>query len=91
MLKIIKKKTWNNLIKQNKMLQDKVLEYRRNDNDIKNKAKAEVVREEMYKHLKLENASLKQENEQLLKVIETLKNKKHRTRKKKGDAENNGK
>ncbi len=91
MLKIIKKKTWNNLIKQNKMLQDKVLEYRRNDNDIKNKAKAEVVREEMYKHLKLENASLKQENEQLLKVIETLKNKKHRTRKKKEDAENNGK
>ena len=91
MLKIIKKKTWNNLIKQNKMLQDKVLEYRRNDNDIQNKAKAEVVREEMYKHLKLENASLKQENEQLLKVIETLKNKKHRTRKKKEDAENNGK
>ena len=35
------------------MLQDKVLEYRRNDNDIKNKAKAEVVREEMYNHLKL--------------------------------------
>lgn len=90
MLKIIKKKTWNNLIKQNKMLQDKLLEYRRNDNDIKNKAKAEVVREEMYNYLKLENASLKQENEQLLKTIETLNNKKHRTRKKKEDVENNG-
>lgn len=89
MLKIIKKKTWNNLIKQNKMLQDKLLEYRRNDNDIKNKAKAEVVREEMYNHLKLENASLKQENEQLLKTIEILNNKKHRTRKKK-EVENNG-
>ena len=89
MLKIIKKKTCNNLIKQNKMLQDKLLEYRRNDNDIKNKAKAEVVREEMYTHLKLENASLKQENEQLLKTIETLNNKKHRNRKKK-EIENNG-
>lgn len=91
MLKIIKKKTWNNLMKQNKMLQDKVLEYRRNDNDIKNKAKAEVVREEMYNHLKQENASLKQENEQLLKAIETLKSKKHRTRKNKEEVENNGK
>lgn len=91
MIKIIKKKTWNNLMKQNKMLQDKVLEYRRNDNDIKNKAKAEVVREEMYNHLKLENASLKQENEQLLKTIETLKSKKHRNRKKKEEVENSGK
>ena len=89
MLKIIKKKKWNNLIKQNKMLQDKVLEYRRNDNDIKNKAKTEIIREEMYNHLKLENASIKQENEQLLKTIETLNNKKHRTRKKK-EVENNG-
>lgn len=91
MLKIIKKKTWNNLMKQNKMLQDKVLEYRRNDNDIKNKAKAEVVREEMYNHLKLENASLKQENEQLLKTIEALNNKKCRTKKKKEEIETNGK
>lgn len=59
-------------MKQNQMLQKKVLQCIRNDNDIKNKTKAEVVKEEMYQFLKDRNEILEQINSKLEKDVETL-------------------
>lgn len=59
-------------MKQNQMLQKKVLQCIRNDNDIKNKTKAEVVKEEMYQFLKDRNEILEQINLKLENDVETL-------------------